>query len=357
MSFAPCREFVASASSRVEAQQAGVASTVAPAVDAAPNRAAHFCTYLPRLPRPASLGDHAAEMVAATTTITVGERDITLTSQRKVMFPDDGITKGDLIEYYEEVAPYMLRHVAGRPLTLQCYPSGIAGIKYFQKQIGAAFPDWISRATMTSEDGGETTYPLADEAATLVFLANQNCINFHVCSTRVPRLDKPDLLILDLDPSDNDFEKVREGALALRPMLTELGLVPYVKTSGSRGLHVVAPIVPRDGFDAVHNVGRVIAEQLVRLNPDHFTTDINKKRRGDRVFVDYLRNGKAQTVAAPYSVRGLPGAPVATPLRWEELEDPKLHAQSFTLRTVRGRLHRQGDPWQDIDRDARALED
>lgn len=295
--------------------------------------------------------------MVATTTIEVGERSIALTSQHKLMFPDDGITKGELVEYYREVAPYMLRHVTGRPLTLQCYPSGIAGTKYFQKQIGEKFPEWISRATMTSEDGGETTYPLADEAATLVFLANQNCINFHVCSAKIPRLDRPDLLILDLDPSDDDFEKIREGAMALRPMLTELGLVPYVKTSGSRGLHVVAPIVARDGHDAVRNVARTISEQLCRFNPDHFTIEVSKKRRGDRVFVDYLRNGVAQTVAAPYSVRGLPGAPVATPLRWEELEDPKLHARTFTLRTVLGRLHRLGDPWADMYRDARALED
>ncbi len=296
-------------------------------------------------------------MVAATTTITVGERSITLTSPNKAMFPADGITKGELVDYYREVAPYMLLHLSERPLTLQAYPSGIAGIKYYQKQIGERFPEWMARTTMLSKDEGETTYVLCNDAATLVYLANQNCITFHVCSVKPPRLDRPDLIILDLDPSDDDFEKIREGALALRPMLTELGLVPYVKTSGSRGLHVVAPIVPSDDHDAVRNVARMLADRLVALAPDRFTTEISKKRRGDRVFVDYLRNGAAQTVAAPYTVRGLPTAPVATPLLWDELEDPKLHARSFTLRTVIARLHRLGDPWQGMMRDARKLED
>ena len=296
-------------------------------------------------------------MVAATTTITVGERSITLTSQYKPMFPDDGISKGDLVDYYRDVAPVMLPHVHDRPLTLQAYPSGIAGMKYYQKNVGEKFPEWMARVTMLSKDEGETTYVLANEAATIVYLANQNCITFHVCSVKPPRLDRPDLLILDLDPSDNDFEKVREGALALRPMFTEMGLVPYVKTSGSRGLHVVAPIVPRDDQAAVHNVGKALADRLVALAPDRFTVEMTKKRRGDRVFVDYLRNGPAQTVAAPYTVRGLPTAPVATPLLWDELEDPRLHARSFTLRNVRERLERLGDPWRDMMRDARALED
>jgi bifunctional non-homologous end joining protein LigD len=230
-------------------------------------------------------------------------------------------------------------------------------MKYYQKQIGEKFPEWMARVTIVSKDEGETTYVLANEAATIVYLANHNCITFHVCSVKASRLDRPDLLILDLDPSDGDFEKVREGALALRPMLTEIGLVPYVKTSGSRGLHVVAPILPRDDQDAVRNVARAIAERLVALAPDRFTVEMTKKRRGDRVFVDYLRNGTAQTVAAPYTVRGLPTAPVATPLLWDELDDPRLHARSFTLRNVRERLERRGDPWRDMMRDARALED
>ncbi len=296
-------------------------------------------------------------LAAATTTIEVGERRIALTSQSKKMFPDDGITKGELVDYYLEVAPWMLPHVGGRPLTLQCYPAGIGGHKFYQKNLGEHFPEWMARTTMVSKDEGETIYALADEAATLVYLANQNCITFHVCSAKVPKLDRPDLLILDLDPSDDDFEKIRIGAQALRPMLTEAGLVPYLKTSGSRGLHVVAPIVPGDDHDAVRHFARNLAERLCRLEPDLFTIETSKKRRGTRVFVDYLRNGAAQTVAAPYTVRGLPGAPVATPLRWEELEDPKLHARSFTLRNVRERLGRHGDPWQQMYRDARPLAD
>lgn len=295
--------------------------------------------------------------VGSTTTIEVDGRSIELSSQRKLLFPADNITKGELVDYYREVAPYMVPHVARRPLTLQCFPAGIEGHKFFQKQVSEHFPAWIERATLVSrESGEETTYALANDAATLVFLANQNSITFHVCSVRPPRLDRPDLLILDLDPSDDDFEKVREGALLLRGMLTEVGLAPFVKTTGSRGLHVVAPIVPADDHDAVRYFARTLAERLVRIAPERFTVEVSKKRRGDAVFVDYFRNGSAQTVAAPYTVRALPGAPVATPLRWEELEDPALHARSFTLRTVRERLHRLGDPWRDISHHARPLE-
>ncbi len=296
-------------------------------------------------------------MAAATTTIEVGDRSITLTSAKKLMFPDEGINKGELVEYYRQVAPTMVPHTRDRPLTLQVYPSGITGHKFYRKQIDEHFPEWFARATMVSKDEGETTYVLANEPATLVYLANHNCITMHVCSAKQPRLDRPDLLILDLDPSDNDFEKVREGALALRPMLTDLGLVPYVKTSGSRGLHVVAPIVASDDHDAVRHVSRTVAERLCALAPDRFTIEVSKKKRGDRVFVDYFRNGVAQTVAAPYTVRGLPGGPVATPLRWDELEDPALHARTYHLRNVLARLQKIGDPWEHIYRDARKLED
>lgn len=290
-----------------------------------------------------------------TTTITVGAVQISLSSAEKVLFPEDDITKGDLVEYYRTVAGVMVPHLTGRPLTLHRFPSGIDGQKFYQKNASEHFPGWIHRATLRSQDGGDTEYVIADDEATIVYLANQNCIVFHPCSTRAPELHKPDLLILDLDPSDNDFEKVREGAQRLRGILSQVGLVPFLKTTGSRGLHVVAPIVPEEDEDGVRQFARLIADVLVREAPEVFTVEMSKVARGRRVFVDHLRNGKAQTAVAPYSVRALPGAPVAMPIRWAELDDPALDARRYRLRDAPAVLEERGDVWRDIRLSARPL--
>jgi len=290
-----------------------------------------------------------------TTTITVGEVQISLSSEDRVLFPDDDITKGDLVAYYRAVADVMVPHVARRPLTLHRFPSGIDGQKFYQKQAAEYFPKWISRVTLRSADGDEKEYVTADDAASIVYLANQNCVVFHPCSTRAPALHRPDLLILDLDPSDDDFEKVREGAQRLRGILSEVGLAPFLKTTGSRGLHVVAPIVPEEDEDGVRQFARLIADVLVREAPETFTVEMSKVARGRRVFVDHLRNGKAQTAVAPYSVRALPGAPVAMPIRWAELDDPALDARRYRLRDAPAVLAERGDVWRDIRRSARPL--
>lgn len=288
-------------------------------------------------------------------TIGIGDVSIELSSQDKVMFPDDEITKGDLVTYYLEVASTMLPHVDGRPMTVQRFTSGIGRPGFVQKEAGEHYPDWIPRVAVPKSDGGATTYPVVEDAAGLVYLVNQNCIVFHPAAVRRERLAHSDLFIMDLDPSDDDFNKVRRGALLLREMFTEIGLVPYVKTTGSRGLHVVAPIVPEEDSDAVVAFAKSVAERLCRMAPDTFTIDVAKKKRGDRVFVDYLRNGYMQTVAAPYSLRAIAGAPAATPLAWAELEDPELHARRYHLRNMSERLRKVGDPWRGMRREARSL--
>jgi bifunctional non-homologous end joining protein LigD len=293
-------------------------------------------------------------MGRAKTTIQVGEHSIELSSQDKLMFPDDGITKGEMVEYYREVAALMVPHLADRPLTVHRFPGGIAQKGFLQKESGEHYPAWIERADLPKEDG-ETHYPLGNSAAALVWFANQNCVAFHPVAVRRPRLDRPDLLFFDLDPSDEDFEKVRAGARMLREILGFLELVPYVKTTGSRGLHIVAPILPEYTTDEVREFARGVAELLVRRDPGRFTVDISKKKREDRVFVDWLRNGHAQTAAAPYSLRALPGAPVATPIAWAELEDPRLNARTYGLRSLLERLWRVGDPWLRIRQDERSL--
>jgi len=294
-------------------------------------------------------------MVRARETIGVGAVSIELSSQDKVMFPDDGITKGDLVTYYLEMAATMLPYIEGRPMTVQRFTSGIGRPGFVQKEAGEHYPDWIPRVAVPISDGRATTYPLIEDAAALVYLVNQNCIVFHPAAVRRERLAYPDLFIMDLDPSDNDFNKVRQGALLLREMLQEIGLVPYVKTTGSRGLHVVAPIVPEENADVVVAFARTLAERLCRRAPDTFTIEIAKKKRGDRVFVDYLRNGYLQTAVAPYSLRAIAGAPAATPLAWAELDDPGLTARSYHLRNMAERLRKVEDPWRGLWRQARSL--
>jgi len=280
---------------------------------------------------------------------------LNVSSAEKVLFPgEEGITKGELIDYYAAVAPWMLPHLRDRPLTLHRFPAGIERRGFFQKQIDEDAPPWIERASIATREGEPTTYALGNNGATLIYLANKNTIAFHTCAVRRPALERPDLLVFDLDPSDDDFEKIRLGARQLGAMLAAVGLEPFVKTSGSRGLHVVAAIVPEEDNEGVRGFARAIAESLCRRDPSRFTLETAKKRRGERVFLD-LRNAHAQTVAAPYSARALPGAPVAAPITWKELDDPALHSRSFTIREIPGRLRRVGDPWRDLAAGARPL--
>lgn len=295
-------------------------------------------------------------MAKGITTVEVDGESIEVTHPNKLLYPDEQIGKGDLVTYYRDVAPFMVPHLTGRPLTLHCFPSGIAARGYFQKAAQEHFPAYVHRLPLASHSG-ETVYAVVDNAPALVFLASQNCLVFHTCHVHRDSLDRPDMVIIDLDPSDDDFAKVRHGARLLRDLFPALGLVPFVKTTGSRGLHVVAPIHRELDCDGVSEFARKVAQYLVATDPARFTMDINKKKRGDRVFVDYLRNGQAQTTVAPYSARALPCAPVAVPIGWDELDDPELDARRWHVRNVRERLWDTGDLWRDIHSHARSLAD
>jgi bifunctional non-homologous end joining protein LigD len=285
----------------------------------------------------------------------VGGHDVKLSNPGKVLFPAAGLTKADLIDYYERIAPVMLPHLAGRPLSLVRYPNGIEAEGFMQKNASDYFPDWIRRARLAKQDGG-VDHVVAEEAATLVYLANQACVTFHVGLSRVDRIDHPDRMVIDLDPSDGDFAKVRRASREARALLEEVGLVPFLQTTGSRGLHVWVPLDRSADFDQVRDFAASVAELLVARRPRELTITQRKAKRGDRVFVDVARNAYAQTAVAPYSVRALAHAPVATPLDWAELDDPKLEPQRYTIRNVFRRLSRKRDPWAEIGRHARALE-
>lgn len=281
--------------------------------------------------------------------IRVGRRVVAISNRNKVLFPDDGITKGELIEYYAAIAPRLVPLVRDRPLTMERYPDGIDGERIMQKNIAKYFPDWIPRVDVPKKDGS-VTHVLANDAPTLAYLAQQASITQHVWLSTVKAPTKPDQIIFDLDPSKEDFAEIRRTALRLREMTSELGLVPFVKTSGSKGLHVVVPIKPALEFDVVWEMAAAVARQLAAERPKTLTTEFMKAKRAGRIFLDVNRNAYAQTAVAPYSVRPLRGAPVAVPLAWEEVEDRHLRPDGFSMQEA---LERD-DPWTGLRRAARS---
>jgi bifunctional non-homologous end joining protein LigD len=287
-----------------------------------------------------------------------GRRRVRITHPGKTLFPGDGITKAELAGYYAAVAPVMVPHVRERPLNLWRWNAGIDGQRIVQQEIPRGAPEWVRRVEVAKRRGGGTVcHAVGGEAATLVWLANQNCITPHVWTSRADRPDRPDRMVFDLDPPETDgiFTVVREAALALGELLRELGLEPFATVTGSKGIHVVAPLRRGASADAVRETAGEIGQLLADRFPDTLTTAWRKEKRGGRVLVDTARNTYAQTVVAPYAVRALPGAPVAAPLAWEELEDPALHPQRWSLRTLPDRLADRGDPWAGIAGHARPL--
>jgi bifunctional non-homologous end joining protein LigD len=287
--------------------------------------------------------------------VRAGRVTVELSNTRKVLFPADGITKGDLVEYYHTMAGAMLPLLRDRPISMTRFPDGITENGIVQKNMPAYFPDWITRVRVRKE-GGSLRQVICDKPATLVYLANQACIELHAFLSRLDHIDEPDQLIFDLDPPDGDrFGDVRVCALRLRELLTgELGLPAFVKTTGGKGLHVHVPLNAKQDFGAVREFARQAAELLAARNPGLVTTEQRKDKRGSRIYADIMRNAYAQLAVAPYSVRARPGAPVATPLSWEELDDEALRPDRFTLRTVPGRVREAGraggGPWAQLAR-------
>jgi bifunctional non-homologous end joining protein LigD len=287
------------------------------------------------------------------------EMDVAVSHPEKVLFPDSGITKGQLCAYYQEVAPVMLPHVRGRPITMERYPAGIDKKGFIQKDVARGFPAWLERVKVPRRngEGGEVHYPLAGDARALVWLANQNSITPHVWSARAPDLFRPDLCLFDLDPADDDPAALRSGALAVRALLDELGLPSFVKTSGSKGFHIAVPLDPAAAdYELTWRFARGAGAVLVKRHPDLFTQEFIKADRGGRILIDTGRNGPGATFAAVYAVRPKPGAPVSAPCTWQEVESGAARPQSFTLRTLAARLAEVGDLWQSIGEQGRSLQ-
>jgi DNA ligase D-like protein (predicted ligase)/DNA ligase D-like protein (predicted polymerase)/DNA ligase D-like protein (predicted 3'-phosphoesterase) len=275
----------------------------------------------------------------------VGKRKVELSNLQKLLFPDDHIVKAELIEYYLKIAPTILAHVKGRPLSLVRYPDGIGGESFFQKNRPDWAPDWIDHVALGEE---KKDYVIATEEASLVWLANLACIELHQMHSRAPHFDKPDYIVYDFDPPENfKFPEVAELALEFKEHLESFGYHPFVKTTGRKGLHVVAPIEPKWDFHKAFEAAKAVAQPFVDSHPSLLTLQIKKEHRKGKVLLDIYRNRQSQTIVSAYSVRGLPGAPVSTPLHWEELgsiESPK----AFDLRSVPQRVIQNGDPWEAI---------
>ena len=270
------------------------------------------------------------------------------------MFPDEGITKGDLAAYYEAAAPLILPHLSGRPLTMERYPQGIGAKGFWQKDVSKGFPAWLERVGIPHKDG-VVNYPIVTDLQSLMWVTNQNTITHHVWISRVPDLNYPDLCVFDLDPSKDDVKSVRAAAVGLRDLLEKLGLPSWIKTTGGKGFHIVVPIDGKTSVGDVVRFANAVGTFFVSLAPDQLTQEFSKADRRGRIYMDTGRNGYSATFAAAYTVRAKPGAPVSAPCTWEEVERGKVSPDSFTLRNMPDRIAKVGDLWADLRKRGRSL--
>jgi bifunctional non-homologous end joining protein LigD len=265
----------------------------------------------------------------------------------KLLFPDDGITKGELAAYYEAVAPVLVPHIRARPVTMERFPQGIGEKGFLHKDVVRGFPAWLERVEVPKK-GGTVHHPIVTDTRSLLWMANQNCITLHVPVARAPELHRPDLCVFDLDPSAEDDGALRTAALAVRDLLDELGLVSWIKTSGSKGFHIALSLDGEASHDEVLAFAHSVGHLLVRRHPNMFTQEFYKADRGARILVDTGRNAFSATFAAPYAVRARPGAPVSAPCTWAEIEAGEVAPRSFTLRDMQGRIAAVGDLWAEL---------
>jgi bifunctional non-homologous end joining protein LigD len=280
--------------------------------------------------------------------LVVDDRSIAISNPDKELYPDEALTKSDVIEHYRQVADAMLPHLIGRPLSLRRFPDGIGHDGFFQKEASDFFPEWLEVVEVPRrEDGTSMHQVVCRDEADLVYLANLATLEFHIWPSTMSALDNPDRLVIDIDPPNGTLVgELRDVARRLRDLVGRIGLTPYVQATGGRGFHVVAPLDASAGYDDVRDLARGVADQVAADDPDRLTTAIRKESRGDQIFLDVNRNGYGQTFIAPYSLRSRPGAPIATPLDWSELG--KAEPSGFDLTRIRRRLAQRADPWRGI---------
>lgn len=271
---------------------------------------------------------------------------VTCTNVDRIMFPTDGIKKSEVIGYYHFISDFMLPEIRQRPISVERYTKGIDSSGFFQKHYQKHYPAWLDKEELGAKT--RVVYPIVDNTAGLVYLANQGSIAFHIWGSRRDTPEYPDMIVFDLDPPEGKFELVRQTAVLLRALLDELGLPAFVKTTGSKGLHVVCPTDGRAAFGEVHQFVNKVAKLMCARHPDIMTIEFYKKDRKGRLFFDTLRNALGATLIAPWSLRGRPGAPISMPIHWDEVEDPKMAPNGFRLREVKKRIEKRGDPWEKL---------
>jgi bifunctional non-homologous end joining protein LigD len=279
---------------------------------------------------------------------------IPISHPEKVLFPDDGITKGELAAYYEAIAPVMLQHIRGRPVTMERFHRGIGEAGFFQKSVVKGAPEWLERAKVPKKDG-VVYHPLVNDERSLLWLANQNCITPHVWASRVPKLEYPDICVFDLDPMRDDPAALRDAAVALRDFLSELGVTSWIKTTGSKGFHIAVPLDGKADAGKVAAFSHAVGAALVARHPDALTLEFSKADRADRIYVDTGRNHPPATFACAYAVRARPAAPISAPCTWEEVESGAVKPTTINLRAMAKRIAKVGDIWADLHDEPQSL--
>jgi bifunctional non-homologous end joining protein LigD len=275
---------------------------------------------------------------------------VVITHPEKIVYPDLGITKGEVADFYRRIAPRLLPHLRDRPATLERFPEGVGPDRphFYQKDVPAHAPDWVRRIELPSERGKKVHYALIDDLDTLLYFVNQNALVFHVWLSRVPHLDRPDFVLFDLDPGEADFAAAVTVATCLHRILKDEQREAFLKTSGKTGLHILVPWTDEGGYTESRNWARSIADRVVAELPDLATLEIRKAERGGRVYVDVVQNAQGHHVVPAYVLRAVPEASVSTPLHWRELK-PDLDPRQFNLRTLFDRLKRQRrDPLESL---------
>lgn len=285
----------------------------------------------------------------------INTTEVIVSHKDKILFPNSGITKKDVILYYEKIADYILPYMKNRPLTMQRFPNGINEAGFFQKNASDYFPDWILTKQIKKE-GGLVNQVICNNKETLLYLVNQYVITFHLSLSKIEKIEFPDRLIFDLDPPNGKSKLAIEAANILRNILEDdLELKTFVMTTGSKGLHVVVPLKGHENFNEVHEFTKQIANYIANKYPNNYTTAIRKNQRKGRLYIDFLRNSYAQTSVAPYSLRAIENAPVATLLKWDELNEIALDSQSFTINSIFKRLEKISDPWINFNDSAKSI--
>ncbi|MFP4025472.1 MAG: non-homologous end-joining DNA ligase [Thiohalospira sp.] len=285
--------------------------------------------------------------------IKINDREISLSKTDKMFYPDSDITKADIIAYYRKIWRYIAPYATDRPLVMQRFPDGIKEQGFFQKKISDYFPNWIDTIKIKEKESkDEVEYVNCNKEETIVYLANQGSLVLHGWLSKKSNLNKPDKIVFDFDPSDNDFEKVKKGALLLKELLDQGNIHSYPLITGSKGIHVVIPLKEKDDFDDIRDVAKQIAGIVSKRDDKNFTTEISKNKRGKKVFIDYLRNSYGQTSILPYSLRAIESAPVAVPLDWDEIKDKELHPQKYNISNIFYRISQKQDPWREIKKNA-----